>query len=62
MFERTFDFQLPIDDSSLVYGSSDAGRTTHFSDEKSLELCKALGTKLNLKGHRPAKNAEDVKV
>jgi uncharacterized membrane protein YsdA (DUF1294 family) len=73
--------QLPIDDSSLVYGrselsnvqnftfenccifcSSDAGKTTHFSDEESLRVCKELGNKLNLRGHRPAKNAQDVSV
>ncbi len=48
--------QLPINAASLVYGSSDAGRTLHFGHPKALELCSELGKRLNLRGHRPKRS------
>ena len=45
--------QLPISAQSLVYGSSDAGKTLHFEHPRSMALCAELGRRLNLRGHRP---------
>ena len=47
--------RLPINDSSLVYGSNDGGVTVHASDPRALELACQLGKKLNLKPHSPAR-------
>lgn len=45
--------RLPIDDSTLVYGSNDGGRTVRCQDKKALALAEKLGKHLNLKGHSP---------
>eukprot|EP00466_Bigelowiella_natans_P004326 jgi/Bigna1/69664/fgenesh1_pg.9_\ len=42
---------LPIDSSSLVYGSDDQGRTVHMSDGECNRIMEAAGKALNLKGH-----------
>jgi Clustered mitochondria/Phorbol esters/diacylglycerol binding domain (C1 domain) len=44
--------RLPIRGSeTLVYGSRDAGRTVHASDPVMNELCREIGSSLNLKEH-----------
>lgn len=42
---------LPIDNSTIVYGSSDAGYTVHCSNSEVNEMVDILGDKLNLKKH-----------
>lgn len=41
---------LPIDQTTICYGSSDAGKTVH-SDKEAAELFEMAGKKLNLKKH-----------
>ena len=43
---------LPISSKTIIYGSSDAGRTVHSSDEHFNELMKTTGNLLNVKGHK----------
>eukprot|EP01104_Vermistella_antarctica_P014754 TRINITY_DN469_c0_g2_i1.p1 TRINITY_DN469_c0_g2~~TRINITY_DN469_c0_g2_i1.p1 ORF type:complete len:931 (-),score=200.38 TRINITY_DN469_c0_g2_i1:64-2856(-) len=42
---------LPIDDSTIVYGSPDAGRTVHKKDDNFNERIRDMAGKLNLKSH-----------
>ena len=42
---------LPIDDSTLVYGSSNAGRKMHKSNPEFNALMKIVGKRLNLRPH-----------
>ncbi|PRP86402.1 hypothetical protein PROFUN_05321 [Planoprotostelium fungivorum] len=42
---------LPIDKTTLVYGSDDGGKTVHASDPKMNELMQQAGRKMNLSGH-----------
>lgn len=52
---------LPIDNTTHVYGSNDGGKTLRFDESGSVELCKELGQKLNLKPHHP-KNHPEISV
>ena len=42
---------LPLNSSSLIYGSSDAGNTVHTDDPAFNALMEQIGGRLNLKGH-----------
>ena len=54
--------QLPISDSTLVYGSADAGKSVHFEDAESLALAEQLGTSLNLKPHQSKLSSVKVRL
>lgn len=42
---------LPINDTTLRYGSNNAGRTIHNSDKKLNMYIERVAKKLNIKGH-----------
>ena len=51
--------RLPIKgDASLVYGSSDGGKTCHFDDPVAMKMMNEVGEKLNLKPHSPKKHPQ----
>jgi hypothetical protein len=43
---------LPINENTIVYGSSDAGVTIHTDNSKAIERMRAIADKLNLKEHK----------
>ena len=50
-FRMTAQALLPLGKSSLIYGSSDAGRTIHKDDQHMNELMKQTAENLNIRGH-----------
>src|SRR5690349_20535631 len=53
---------LPIEKKkTLIYGSSDAGKTVHASDPYFNKMMSQAATKLNLKGHLCGKEKESMK-
>jgi hypothetical protein len=42
---------LPINKTTLIYGSDDAGKSVHNDDPAFAELMKDAATMINLKGH-----------
>lgn len=53
---------LPIDNSTLVYGTADAGKSFHFRDAEALRLANTLGERLNLAEHVPRGLTEPVRL
>jgi hypothetical protein len=52
---------LPINENTIVYGSSDAGLSIHTDNTAVMETMNEVGTKLNLKSHKVgAKFAEKI--
>ncbi|PRP85028.1 hypothetical protein PROFUN_07316 [Planoprotostelium fungivorum] len=53
---------LPIDRSTLRYGSDDAGRHVHMEDEELNEKMKLAGERLNLAGHVTGSSSDATKI
>ena len=44
--------KLPINDKTLIYGSSDGGKTVVASNPEFNQIMKGVGEQLNLRSHR----------
>jgi hypothetical protein len=52
--------QIPIDCSTLCYGSDDAGQTIHSSDSRMNDIMKTIGSEFNLTPHRFIKHPDQI--
>lgn len=50
--------KLPIDNTTLVYGSNDAGQTLSYSNQEIIDKLKETAFRLNLKPHKYSKGNE----